>query len=768
MSDRGQLAAGLLLLTAVIAGYYWPWLSMRTAFFQVDIAFMDHPIRYHAAQMVRSGHFPFWTPDLLGGFPLFAEGQAAILYPGTWLYLFLPPEMALNWLVVSHYVLMGGATYVFLRARPLVPPAAMLGALAFSFSSFALVEHVLPCFLTTIAWLPLLLWLLERSLTAPSARARVGASVVVALMHLAGDPLGALLSLLLAAAYVAFGTEAPTGLRTRITAIVVPVGLGTLLAAVQLVPTFEFLGESTRDGAGPSWASANFLATPLLLTALYPRFFGDSFAGYAGPDPPGWEEGLFVFIGWAPLLLAVFGAAAHRPRRFWLAALGASLLLGVRCFLPLSQLAWSLPPLALFRWPARVFLWYALALSVLAAYGLDALWRRELSPDGLRRRVIAALAAVLIGLALFGAFHAQVPDRPLSETAVADLIRLRGWDAVLFVVNWSGLLALVVLFHRGAVPRPVLLGGLAASLACGVGVSPRPMGVPPRLYSEAPEAARFLATRPPGARFLSPVGWGQPNRPTDAAGLASSMAYLPANLHLRHGLRAVGQFDLAATTTLRRNREALVAPAPSVLDLLAVDAIAVPRERRGAPAPSEADLTAAGYERCFTGAAEVYCRRGHGTRARLVRRHQVLPGDGVFAALRTADLREVVFVDREPAWPQAGGPPSEGTEAVNIIVDEPSRVALDATARDSALLVLADTAYPGWRAEVDGVAAEILTANGFVRAVAVPAGRHRVTFHYDPAPFRAGAAASLTGLLAAGLALFAERRRAAATTAFSG
>jgi hypothetical protein len=55
------------------------------------------------------------------------------------------------------------------------------------------------------------------------------------------------------------------------------------------------------------------------------------------------------------------------------------------------------------------------------------------------------------------------------------------------------------------------------------------------------------------------------------------------------------------------------------------------------------------------------------------------------------------------------------------------------------LLVVSDPYTPGWKAAVDGDAAEILIANHAFRALFVPEGEHTVTFVYQPMSFVIGA-----------------------------
>jgi hypothetical protein len=64
-----------------------------------------------------------------------------------------------------------------------------------------------------------------------------------------------------------------------------------------------------------------------------------------------------------------------------------------------------------------------------------------------------------------------------------------------------------------------------------------------------------------------------------------------------------------------------------------------------------------------------------------------------------------------------------------------------------ALLVVAEAWYPGWRATVNGVPAEVLPANVWMRAVRVPAGESRVKLYYVEPSLALGAAISLGALL---------------------
>ena len=98
-----------------------------------------------------------------------------------------------------------------------------------------------------------------------------------------------------------------------------------------------------------------------------------------------------------------------------------------------------------------------------------------------------------------------------------------------------------------------------------------------------------------------------------------------------------------------------------------------------------------------------------------------------------------------------------------IAVDLAERVAADVNSDAAGILVLADLNYPGWAASVDGHPAPILAADGYLRAVALSPGAHRVEFRYRPVSFYAGAAVSLLAL--ATIAVLSRRDRARGSVA---
>jgi hypothetical protein len=107
------------------------------------------------------------------------------------------------------------------------------------------------------------------------------------------------------------------------------------------------------------------------------------------------------------------------------------------------------------------------------------------------------------------------------------------------------------------------------------------------------------------------------------------------------------------------------------------------------------------------------------------------------------DPRKTVLLDSEPN-PKPGRAPFSGSNSLQIVSYENTRIEIDVFAREAGFLVLNDIWHPWWSVTVDGVAEEVLQANVLFRAVQVEPGRHKVVFEFNPL---SGAVAELRGRL---------------------
>lgn len=82
-----------------------------------------------------------------------------------------------------------------------------------------------------------------------------------------------------------------------------------------------------------------------------------------------------------------------------------------------------------------------------------------------------------------------------------------------------------------------------------------------------------------------------------------------------------------------------------------------------------------------------------------------------------------------------------------IISEKENEVKIVANVEKPGLLILSDTWYTGWVAEVSGIEKPILRVDGALRGVWLPPGEHNIKFTYRPKLFYSGAAISMTTVL---------------------
>ncbi len=398
----GAFLLPFVLLTVPVL-VFWSAATLRGYFFFGDVQRIYYPMKVALARALAAGQIPLWSRDLMGGYPLLAEGEGGFLYPvGLLFSLLIPPAAALNWQLLWHLGLAGLGTYGFCRAVGLDHFGSTLGGLVFMLSGFVIAHLDHLSITSTAAWLPVLFLLVE--LVAKRRRTGLWAAllaVAVGLQFLGGHAQVSFLSLLALGLYTIYraGTQFVDGEglgRPLLTmgASALAVALGAALAAPQLLATMELSTRSVRAGGLTGAFFTSFsLPPPYLATFVSPFLAGNPLAASSQAASVEWCG----YLGILPLLLAPYAVLFRRDRYTSFFALLALLAIAFAFgqYNPLYQNLAGVPVFNSFRVPARFLLLYSFAVSVLAAAGASTL----LHPGLPLPRPPARLAPILLGAA---------------------------------------------------------------------------------------------------------------------------------------------------------------------------------------------------------------------------------------------------------------------------------------------------------------------------------------------------------------------------------
>jgi hypothetical protein len=603
----------------------------------------------------------------------------------------------------------------------------------------------------------------DRAATRPRAGRLVAVAVLVALVILAGHTQQAYYTFILAtiAACIRLGEMAVRRHQLRRAAKSVlllagGVGLGIGLTALQLAATYDLIRQSNRNG-GLSVAQASSVSLPArgVLGNLLPDYTADHPAELAGS------------IGAAALLLISLALVARwrRPQVALWALLGVVAVL--TAFGPRAHLYdlfyQVLPGMRLFRAPARLLVFATVAGAVLAGHGvltahqLAIAWRRRRWRARIARTLAAAgVLASLPGLALLAVFLAQDPQRGVLRVFPAEIAPEN--VALLIGFPIAALVLIAVGLQLGRRPRSVVLGALLpalvlADLALLEGHTYPLDPVPDSLYHTRPAAATLVA---PGLdhRYLSivpyynnlpaagriPAGLDVPEDATYLAYLRMIDSMVPNNGMVNGPLNADGYDGGLLPTQAYVDFRVPLLPSdttnpPDFTDRLLTDRVWHPEWLREAGV--DAVITAQGQDPNPPGCP-----------------HCLLPGG-------SAGGMEVWHL----TGPRVTRAHLESGLPARIVEDTGERVIVDLPTGASGRLVLADSYYPGWIAEVDGHPTSIERYDGYIRAVHIPTGARVVVFTYQPRWLTPALGVSLACLLALALlslwALAGGRLRAA-------
>lgn len=697
-------------------------------------------------EMVGNGRLPLWNADLFAGYPFLADPQIAFFYPVTWLLLLLPTEAAITWHILLHIVIAAVGMYWFVRQTGGHWLGALLAGLTFGFSGFVAARiyagHI--GFLATNSWLPWLLLGVVWSARRRSVAAGVLAGVPFGLAILAGNPTSLLYAGLIWGLFVLFWQWQDESRWLVLRQFGLAFVVGVLLSGVQLIPFLQFSTLSSRASAPSFEFSAAFSLPPAhLITLLVPEFFGEpTRAGYW--SVPNFEE-LTYYAGMLPLLaLLLLWKRPSLLTKFYLALIAFGLLLALGQYGFLFPFLYdTVPPFRLFRAPGRAAFLYTFAAAALLGEVVT-IWLR--AADGrfqidrwMRWALGGTAVSLLAALAATGAVFASVHP---TDTSGRLWVQIGGWGSALLILLVGGSLLWRIL--RGARPNR----WLAAALALVVLVDLWTFGGKfVRLTSMAPSAL--------WGDTISMVEGGEGGEGGEGRILPWGISIFDQNGAAQVGLQSVfgyNPLEIGANTAFAAS---VPDPRAATYDILGA-AYVVSQAELGQYGDGERPLTLISQQN----GTWVYQRGRTLPLVRLVDTVEVIPDEAAAIARVHAPDFDPETTAILPAAPPCDLAQSDSTAGSATVVSRDHGIWQINTSSDRpALLIVSETAYPGWRVWIDGEAVEGLVAYTAVRAVCVPAGEHMVEWRFQPIVFWVGGFFSLAGLLAvawAGVKIRAE------------
>lgn len=793
------------------------------------------PWRTWAWQTLRQGHLPLWNPLSGMGAPLLANYQSALLYPPNWLYFLLAafggvPAMAWGQalLVGLHLAWAGAGMALLTRRLGLSALAQAVSGLSFGLCGYLVARAGFLSINSAVAWLPwVLLWLTpylgeqqrEKSAFCMQASGRtafIGLSVSVAMLLLAGHAQTAWYTLLLAGLWAGFWgwysfpsmehssqdrsslLRSPrwTGLLRAELRLGMAVGLGVAVAAVQLLPTAEYLLQSQRASALDFEFALNYSTWPWhFLNLLAPDLFGNpahgDYWGYANY----WEDAMY--IGLLPFLLALSVALrqagrilgsffqkknlVHAPRTTGIVAgtyisdsgrdLGGrdQLLSRLSLFL-LSLIAitvvlalgkntpvfpWlyaNVPTFDVFQAPARYLIWLEFALVLLAGMGLDQ-WHR---PTGRAlywtRLATAGAIAVTVGAGLAWYLMGDIRPTFIQATALAGVWGVTAGGLSLLAPpaitgrdpgkknlhqSVDQLYALRTKTHLWGYVVVVFVA--VDLIVAGWGLNP---GEKLDLFGGQDVSTANLPKLAEGGRLYLPEAdeqvlkferFFQFETFEPEQDWRNLKAVLLPNMNLLYGIASVNNFDPMVPGRFASWMETLeAAENPSKEWMMNLMGVRVV-ERVSMGASADVSFESRSEE-------------GR-TRARWTP-CAVFVQDGKAALNQTllSSSENRVVIEGKTPENQKECPALPGG-AVQVISETPNQLVIQASAPTNGWLVVSDVWYPGWSARVDQRATSIWRANYLFRAVELPQGDHQVVLSYRPVSFWVGLIISVSAIM---------------------
>lgn len=725
------LLKGLVPIPAdTIVGLYHPYLDYYSKEYQRGVPFKNFlitdPVRQQipwkdlALNLEKKLQLPLWNPYSFSGTPLLANFQSGAFYPLNMIFLIFPFSLSWSLFILLQPLLACFFLFYFLRNLGISKMASYFGSIVFAFSGFAIAWLEWGNILHTALWLPLILLSIDKIFMDKDTKKLLKWWIVLILSSIFSFFAGHLqifaYVLIVSLAYFIF-RWIENGRSSRI--ILLFIGYLFSIAVITLpqwVTTLQFINDSARAIDQVNWNIAGwFIPWQNLVQFLSPDFFGNpATLNYFGE----FNYGEFVgYIGILPLIMALFSLfKKDKAGMFFWALLFVAFIFAFPSIIAKIPYKFSIPFISTSQ-PTRLIFIIDFCLSVLAAIGVDYFIKTKE-----KKKIIFVISFVFVLFLFLWLFTLAFGKNFITAENIIVSKRNLMLPTFLFLVTSTILIA--TLFVKKISENKKVIQLLFFLIFVITLLDLFRFGWKYTTFAES----RFLFPDTKAIKFL------QENL-NNYRFMATSAEILPPNFSAYYKIQTLDGYDPLYLQRYAELMAALGRNEPNIEPPFGFNRIITPQNFKS----PLIDLLGVKYILSLDEINEPYLEKVYQEgQTRIYNNPRVI--DRAFFVGKTIVARDkneainLMFENypfkQRAVIEKAASNLSRNWSVGEVSIDKYSEneVVLSSKNEGEGYLILTDSFYPTWKAEIDGVPTQIYLTDYNFRGIIVPKGNHKIIF----------------------------------------
>lgn len=745
------LTKGLLPIPGdLLVSFYFPWSSggwegyqpftTHKEFIGSDAIRQHLPWLKFSIDQLKHSNLPYWNPYIFAGTPNLANIQNFVFYPLNILFLMLPLQFAWSALVILQILLGQFFMYIYLRKLKISFYPAVLSSMAFVFSTYFLYNLEINIIGQTLIWLPLLLFGLESLFESNKFRYFILSTFCFTSIYLAGHPQTAILVSIFLFMYVIFRYLSLKKIEVIFYSALTFL-FGFAISSFIVLPSIYLFTHTSLGGVHPKF---DYFLIPLknFITFFAPDFFGNPannnyWSTIYGDGTP--------HLGPIVLFFAIYSIFFIKDKwiKFFAATSFIFLLLSIST--PIAQLikTASIPVFSSSNM-ARNSSIALFALAIISSFGLE---RYKNEKKNKTKFLTISSIFLLIYLALW--LFVSAKFMTVSDSLIKEQFKVSMRNLVIPTVTFLTFIAISLYLKEKK--KTYFISVLIISFLGFFYLSNKilPFSKQEFFFPKHPIIS-FIKNNAGINRFY---GQGTSSFGTNFS--AYYEIYSPEGYSLLRSKRYAEFVAASQTGDFNNTYSRSDTDFPlfengyrkRIFDLLGVKYFLDKKDLEDKTWDPEPEKFTGDNVKLIwqEGKFKVYERLDVLPRVFISNKYQVIKQAEILKKFYAKETNlKTILLEKAPTLDivqsdEFTSPQIEqySSDKVVILTDVPN----------NSLLFISDAYYPRWTAKIDKAEAEILVADYAFRAVAVPAGHHKITFEYKPVLFNLGVTLSGAAIL---------------------